>query len=96
MKTQNKRLAYILTTATLLLSIPFIAMQFSTEVTWDASDFLMAGILLYGAGLLMELIIRHVNKKQNRILFLAIVLVLLIIIWLELAVGIFGTPFAGN
>jgi len=96
MTTQNKRLVGILALPTVILLIPFIAMQFSTEVTWDASDFLMAGILLYGAGCLMELIIRNVNKKQNRILFLVIVLVLLIITWLELAVGIFGTPVAGN
>lgn len=96
MTTQNKRLVGILALPTVILLIPFIAMQFSTEVTWDASDFLMAGILLFGTGFLVELVLRKVTKKLNRIILLLIIITLVLLTWIELAVGLFGTPLAGN
>jgi len=33
---------------------------------------------------------------KNRILFIGILVLMFLLIWAELAVGIFGTPFAGN
>ncbi|MDX1317372.1 MULTISPECIES: hypothetical protein [Xanthomarina] len=96
MMTQNKRVPIILTTATILLLIPFIAMQFSTEVNWSAFDFLIAGILLFGTGFLIELVLRKVTKKQNRWMLLLIIISLVLLTWIELAVGLFGTPLAGS
>ncbi|MFD0836857.1 hypothetical protein ACFQ0I_13850 [Mariniflexile aquimaris] len=96
MKPSNKRLIGILLFVTILLAIPLIAMQFSNEVNWTLSDFVVAATLLFGAGLLLELVLRHLKKPKNRILLVAIIIVLLLIIWIELAVGIFGTPLAGS
>ena len=93
---QNKRLIGILITVTLLLMVPLIAMQFTNEVNWTLSDFIVAGVLLYGTGLLCELVIRKVTKIKHRIAICAALLVLLLLTWVELAVGIFGTPFAGS
>ncbi len=90
------RLQIILSVATLLLLTPFIAMQFSEEVNWTLSDFVIAGILLFGTGFLLELTIRKVKKLKYRIMLCAGILLVLFLIWGELAVGIFGTPFAGN
>lgn len=92
----NKRFAVILSTAVLILFIPFIAMQFSKDVDWSLFDFVVAGILLLGTGLLLELILKNVKKKKYRILMLIGLFASLFLIWAELAVGIFGTPFAGN
>jgi ABC-type Mn2+/Zn2+ transport system permease subunit len=93
---KNKRLIGILLTVVLLLLVPLIAMQFTNEVNWTLFDFLIAGILLLGTGLLCELVIRKVRKPEHRIAFCAVLLVAFLLIWIELAVGIFGTPFAGN
>jgi ABC-type Mn2+/Zn2+ transport system permease subunit len=93
---KNKRLKGILLTVALLLLVPLIAMQFTNEVNWTLFDFLIAGILLLGTGLLCELVIRKVRKPEHRIAFCAVLLVAFLLIWIELAVGIFGTPFAGN
>jgi hypothetical protein len=93
---KNKRLIIILITVGILLFVPLIAMQFTNEVNWNLLDFLVAGILLIGIGLIIELALRKILKMKYRILVLASILTLLILIWAELAVGIFGTPFGGH
>lgn len=93
---ENRRLMLLVSTAGLILSIPLIAMQFTTEVDWNLFDFVIMGILLFGTAIAIEIILRNVKSSNSRIIFCAIVLVGLFLIWAELAVGIFGTPFAGS
>lgn len=96
MLTKNKRLAGIVLTAALLLLLPLVAMQFTTEVKWTLADFVVAGVLLFGTGLLCELVLRKVKKTRHRVLLCVVILAVLALVWAELAVGLFGTPFAGN
>ncbi len=93
---QNKRLIGIVLTVALLLLIPLVAMQFTDEVNWSLSDFVVMGVLLLGTGLMCELVMRKVNKIKYRIAICGALLAVLVIIWIELAVGILGTPFAGS
>lgn len=93
---KNQSLGIILFVATALLLVPLVAMQFITEVNWTASDFLIAAILLYGTGFLIELAIRKVKKYEVRLLVIIGILLVLFLVWAELAVGVFGTPFAGS
>ncbi|TDU43646.1 hypothetical protein BXY82_1062 [Gelidibacter sediminis] len=93
---QNKRLFTIVTIALGILSIPLIAMIFTTEVNWKIFDFIIAGVLLLGTGLMFEWILRKVKSAKQRFLLLISLFAALILIWAELAVGIFGTPFAGT
>lgn len=92
----NKRLVIILSAATALLAVPLIAMQFTTEVDWTASDFVIMGILLFSTGLLCEFTLRKVKSARNRLILCAAILFVFFLIWAELAVGVFGTPFAGS
>ncbi|TKB98915.1 hypothetical protein [Pedobacter cryophilus] len=96
MKSPNKRLIGMMMAIAFILCIPLIAMQFTNEVNWTLSDFVMMGILLISTGLLVELVLRKVTKIQHRIILCALLIFGLFIVWAELAVGIFGTPFAGN
>ncbi len=96
MNTQNKRLAGIVLTVALILLMPLIAMQFTDEVDWKLFDFVIMGVLLLGTGLLGEFVLRAVKNKDYQIGLIALVLVALLLIWAELAVGIFGSPFAGS
>ena len=93
---KNKRLIGILLTIAVLLLVPLIAMQFTDEVNWTLSDFVAAGVLLLGTGLMCELVMRKVKKIKYRIAICVALLAVLLLIWLELAVGIFGSPFAGH
>lgn len=93
---QYKRLVIIISTAVALLFIPLIAMQYTDDVNWSLFDFVIAGILLIGTGLMCEFAWRKIKKIKYRIAIILAILATLIIIWLELAIGIFGSPFSGN
>lgn len=79
----------------LILAVPLVAMQFSDEVDWSLSDFVIIGSLLVGTGLLYELLKSKVNPKY-RLILAAVLLLGLLLVWAELAVGIFGSPIAGS
>jgi len=96
MNIRKIRLICIFVVVALLLLIPWIAMKFTDEVKWNWFDFLVAGTLLLGTGLMCELVLRTVKKIQYRIAICAVILFLLFIVWAELAVGLIGTRFAGS
>jgi peptidoglycan/LPS O-acetylase OafA/YrhL len=96
MNIKNKRLIIIVVVVAFLLLIPFIAMQFTNEVNWNFFDFVAAAVLLLGTGLLCEFVLRKVKNKTHRIIVCLTLLFVLLLIWAELAVGIFGSPVAGQ
>ncbi|MAP28920.1 MAG: hypothetical protein CMF84_02680 [Candidatus Marinimicrobia bacterium] len=80
----------------LLLIIPLIAMQLTDEVEWSLFDFIIMGTLLLITGLMGEIIFKKVKKYKHRVILYVVVSITFLLIWAELAVGIFGTPFAGS
>ena len=54
------------------------------------------GVLLLGAGIIFEIVLRKVQKKKIRFALIVFILIVFLLIWAELAVGIFGTPLAGS
>ncbi len=85
---QNKVFTWIALGTAAILSIPLIAMQFTSEVNWDLSDFVIMGIVLFGMGFLFVHIARVAPRKYRTLIGIAITLITLYI-WAELAVGIF-------
>lgn len=80
----------------MILLIPYIAMQFNSDIDWRAFDFVVIGCLLLVMGFSYEFFTRRINNTLHRIFIgLGFLLVLALLI-AELAVGIFGSPFAGS
>ena len=94
--TQKQRSIAIYSMAAVLLAIPFIAMKFTQEVNWSGFDFLIAGILLFSTAFIMNLVLNKVKTNGKRMFLVLVILLVLFLIWAELAVGLFGTPFAGS
>ena len=80
----------------LLLSIPLIAMQLTDEVNWSFFDFIIMGVMLSITGLAIGIIIKKIKYYKYRNIFFTIIVFIFLLIWAELAVGLFGTPFAGD
>lgn len=79
-----------------VLMIPLVAMQFTGEVDWSLSDFVVAGILLFGTGMGFVLLVSKVIDPVYRAAAIVALAVLFLLVWAELAVGIIGSPFAGS
>lgn len=86
---QNKVFLWIALVTGLILLVPFLAMQFSNEVNWDETDFIVIGILVFGVGSIFVLVARKIRKTWHRVAIGIVLLVTLFYIWAELAVGIF-------
>ena len=80
----------------ILLLLPLIGMQVSDEVNWSSFDFMVGGALLLGIGSLVAFITTTVKKAKVRWIMIAVALLMFLLVWAELAVGVFGTPFAGS
>lgn len=96
---QNKVFAWIALATTLVLTIPYLAMQYEwvkpdpnnpadQGVNWTLSDFVIMGILIFGIASLFVLAARRVTRKNRLLTGLAFAFVFLWIL-AELAVGVF-------
>ena len=83
-----KSLVAVVAVTLLILLLPLIAMQFTSEVRWGPEDFLVAGCLLLGAGTGIVVVRRHVKRTAPRVALIAILVLALVVVWAELAVGI--------
>lgn len=93
---KNSRLKVIFGIIALLLLIPFVAMQVTDQVSWNLLDFSLMGFLLTTLGLSIELVFRKVRKFDYRMVVIGILVLCFLLVWAELAVGVFNSPFVGS
>jgi len=77
--------------AALLLLLPLVAMQFTDEVNWDGTDFIVMGGLIGGIGLGMELLVRKSDSLAYRLGAAVALAAAFLIVWINLAVGMIGS-----
>ena len=78
-----------------LLFIPFFAIRFTDQIAWSFFDFVIMGFMLivYSFAIAYSFNKLYGSKKS---LLIIIAGLLFLLLWAELAVGIFNSPFAGN
>lgn len=79
-----------------ILMIPLIASQFNPDVNWDIQDYVIAAAILLGAGFLINVAFNRLKTVKHRTLIIIILFVLLLLLWAEMGVGIFGSPITGS
>ena len=75
----------------LLLMLPAVAMQFTSEVDWTASDFVFAAVLFGSVGLAFELIVRKSESLAYRFAAGLAVAAAFLTVWVNGAVGMIGS-----
>ena len=75
----------------LLLMLPAVAMQFTSEVDWSVSDFIFAALLFGIVGLSFELIVRTSDSVAYRFGAGLAVTAAFLTIWINGAVGMIGS-----
>lgn len=93
---REKRIFLIGLFVGIVLLVPLIAMQFTESVNWSMSDFIMGGLLLFGMGLLLDFTERRISNFNYKVPVMIGVILLFVLIWADLAVGIFGMPWSGD
>lgn len=83
-----RRGAWVL--AALVLCIPLVAMQFTSEVDWDGTDFIVAGTIIGGIGLMAEFLVRISRDGLYRAGAACALAAVFLTVWSNLAVGIIG------
>ncbi len=73
-----------------LLLLPLVAMQFTDDVAWTLGDFIVAGVLLFGAGSAYVWVAGKGNGATYRLAVGVAVGTALLLVWSNLAVGIIG------
>ena len=69
--------------------------MYINDFNWSLVDFIIMGVLIFS----FLSFINFIRKKFSgikEILAIIIVVIVFILLWAELAIGIFGSPFAGN
>jgi len=88
----SKRILYPL----FLLLIPLIIITITDVINWSVFDFIIMGFLLIFLSIGINFVSNRIKNLKNRILYIGILVLIFMLIWAELAVGLFETPFAGN
>ena len=81
---------------TLRLLIPLIGMAITDEINWSPFDFIIMGSLLIVLSIGINFVSNQTKNFKNRVLYIGILVLIFMLIWVELAVGVFGTPFGGS
>jgi len=81
-------------TVTVLLVV-FLASLLSDQVMWSIYDFLIGGGLIFVFATI-EVILWNKLKSQHRLFVVLFVLLVFLILWAEMAVGLFDSPLAGS
>jgi len=88
----SKRIFYPL----FLLLIPLVGMTITDKVNWGPFDFIIMGSLLIFLSIGINFVNNRLKNSKNRVLYIGILVLIFMLVWVELAVGVFGTPFAGS
>ena len=90
------KIVKILSIALLLLLVPGIGMiAFPHEVRWTVFDFVVAFIFL-SLGVFLISYINRVAKQSMKVIYITLIIIIMALLWMELAVGIFGSFLAGS
>ena len=79
-----------------LLIIPLLGVLLTNAVEWGIFDFLLMGSLLLVLGIAINLTLLNIKYFNKRIAIIFFIILIFLLIWVELAVGVFNTPFAGT
>jgi uncharacterized protein YybS (DUF2232 family) len=93
---KQKQLFYLILGVAALLCIPLIGGLISNEVNWKLFDFVVMAFLLTLTGLAAILVYNKFKNSKLKFLFITLVGVVFLLAYVELAIGIFGTPIAGD
>lgn len=96
MMTKQQKTALIFAIPSLLMVAAFVANNFAEGFNWTVSDFLIAAFLLFGTASFIYMIVNSKLSVRAKTMISIVIVLILMVIWVEMAVGLFGSPIAGS
>lgn len=96
MITQKQKTTIIFAVPALLLAAAFIGNLLIKDWNWSPFDFLVGTVMLFGTAFFINLVILSKKSFPSKVLISFVILMIVCLVWIELAVGIFGSPLAGS
>jgi hypothetical protein len=96
MTLEKQKSTIIFAVPALLMATAFFGNLFVEGWNWSPFDFSIAAVLLFGTAFFINLVIRSKKTLVSKLIVCFAILLVLALVWIELAVGIFGSPFAGS
>jgi hypothetical protein len=86
----SKSLLIVALVTIIILLIPLIAMQYTTEVDWSVADYIIMGTLLFGTGSAFVILTAYSTNYLYKLAMVIAVGSTFLMIWVNLAVGLIG------
>lgn len=91
-----KQFVYLILAILGLLLLPLIGDLISSEVHWSLFDYSVMALLLTIMGLIAILVYNRFKNSELKFLYYVVIALIFVLIYIELAVGLFGSPIAGD
>ncbi|GCC50101.1 hypothetical protein SanaruYs_03160 [Chryseotalea sanaruensis] len=86
----SKPLMIVALVTGIILLVPLIVMQYTTEVNWGVGDFIVMGILLFGTGAAFVILTAYSYNAIHKVAMVFAIGATFLMIWSNLAVGLIG------
>lgn len=93
---KNQKVGLLLISLVLFIFLIPVVLSLLGVINWSLLDFLIAGLLLFCLTLIFFIALKFFKKPKRKWFFLLLVFAVFLLIWIELAVGLFSTRWAGN
>ena len=93
---KKERIARSILAAEMVLLVPLLGMALSDEWDWGPLDFILISVLLAFIGLAYQLIVTGIRNNTWHTAIGIVLAASMILLWIEMAVGLFGSPIAGS
>ncbi|WP_449388493.1 hypothetical protein [Chryseobacterium lineare] len=96
MITKQQKTTIIFAVPALLLATAFFANLLMKDWNWSIFDFIVATVILFGTAFFVNLVALSNKAFITKVLISLVILMIVCLVWIELAVGIFGSFLAGS
>jgi hypothetical protein len=91
-----KQFVYLMLAILGLLLLPLVGDLVSSEVHWSLFDYSVMALLLTIMGLIAILVYNRFKNSKLKFLYYVVIALIFVLIYIELTVGLFGSPIAGD
>jgi len=93
---RHKVMAVIVVVTALVLVGNLAAMQMTDRVSWSWFDFALISVFLLGTGMVLDVAVGAFRNSTHKVAIGAAIAVAAAVLFVELSVGLVGSPIAGS